>query len=152
MFHVPLFGRLRLISSATIAMFLAVLVLNWSALARAGELVVGADVDAKAVTLVIDFGGRRDERRFEVTWEPEMTALQTLVMAAADQDDFSFVHRGKGATAFVTSIDGLDNEGGKAGGRNWIFKVNGSKLTQSAGVTKLSAADVVLWKFSTSVE
>ncbi len=58
-----------------------------------------------------------------------------------------FQERGSGATAFLTQLDDLKNEGS---GRNWIYRVNGQIADRSFAVYRLEAGDTVLWKFEKS--
>lgn len=118
-----------------------------------GEAADAGTATGKTYQLVLDFADKGEKRTFSaLPWKQEMTAMDSLQQASAAEGGFEFEHRGSGATAFVTTIDGVKNEGGKEGARNWIFKINGSKSPQSAGVSPLAAGDVVLWKFSTAVE
>ena len=55
-----------------------------------------------------------------------------------------FKFKGKRATALLTKIDDIENEGQ---GRNWLYRVNRKLADRSFGVFKLKAGDTVLWKF-----
>ena len=58
----------------------------------------------------------------------------------------SFVTQGSGASAFLTEINGVKNEG--AGGRNWMYSVNGERADRSFAVYELQPGDHVLWSFT----
>ena len=55
----------------------------------------------------------------------------------------SISQQGSGASAFLTKIDGVANEG--AGGRNWMYSVNGQRADRSFAVYELQPGDHVLW-------
>ena len=112
----------------------------------------GPAVNSDTFALVVEFAPPREAQKTSLAWMEGMTVMDALRLAAASDDGFRFEHRGSGATAFVWKIDDVENQGGKERSRNWIFKVNGSKSPQSAGIAPVGAADVVLWKFSTAVE
>ena len=58
----------------------------------------------------------------------------------------SLTSTGSGASAFLTSLDGVANEG--AGGRNWTYSVNGKHADRSFAVYELQPGDHVLWTFA----
>jgi hypothetical protein len=53
--------------------------------------------------------------------------------------------KGSGQSAFVTSIDGVENQG--ADGQNWTYSVNGQMADRSYAVYELKPGDQVLWTF-----
>ena len=73
-----------------------------------------------------------------------MTALDATRLASKHKQGFAILVKGSGATAFVTSIDGVETEGQ---GKNWMYRVNGKKGDRSSGVYELRANDVVNWTF-----
>lgn len=105
----------------------------------------------QAIHLTFDLGDGQTKSAGPFPWKAEMTVLDGLSLASEGPEGIRFVHRGTGATAFVSSIADLENQGGE-NGKNWIFKVNGTKSTKSAGVHVLQSGDKVLWKFSSEIE
>ena len=99
----------------------------------------------KTVKVVIDYGDGCEKHFTAIAWKAEMTVLDATRAAQAIRGGIKFKSRGKGATAFLTSIDEVENEGR---GRNWLFDVNGKQADRSIGVFKLNAGDAVLWKFA----
>ena len=77
-------------------------------------------------------------------WREGMTVVDALGAAAKHPHGITFESRGRGASALVTRIGDLKNEGT---GRNWLYSVNGKLANVGAGAYKLSAGDVVLWEF-----
>jgi hypothetical protein len=102
-----------------------------------------ADSDA-TVRLTIDYGDGVQKVFAGIAWQEGQTVLAALESAAKHPRGIKFEHRGTGATAFVTSIDGQKNEGA---GRNWLYEVNGNPANKSCGAWTLEAGDQVLWKF-----
>jgi hypothetical protein len=102
--------------------------------------------EKQTVSLTIKFSEDQEKEFTEIRWSEEMTVLDALKAADALPEGIDFVSRGKGATAFVTSIDGIKNKG--AFGSNWVFQVNGEKADKGCGVYKLGAGDKVLWKYA----
>jgi hypothetical protein len=97
------------------------------------------------VTLTIDYGDDVEKRFKALEWRPGLTALDALEQAARHKRGIKLEHRGSGATAFVERIDDLENEG--AGGKNWLYQVNGQRAKRGAGALVLEAGDEVLWTF-----
>jgi len=112
---------------------------------------VPQESESQPFNLVVEYADAREARRMPLPWKQGMTVMDAL-RQAAEEGVIEFKSRGEGPTAFVRSIDRIENEGGGENARNWIFLINGKKSPESAGVSKISAGDVVLWKFSTSVE
>ena len=101
-------------------------------------------VEPKTVSLVVNFGDGAEKHLNRLPWREGMTVLDVMSSAARHPRGVRFEHRGRGATAFLTQIDGLKNEGG---GRNWIFRVNGKLGVRSFAVRQLKEADQVEWRF-----
>jgi hypothetical protein len=104
-------------------------------------------ISEHSVRLIIDYGDGVQKHFTALPWKKDMTVLDAMSEAKAKSHGITFQHNGSGATAFLTKIDDLQNEGG-AGKRNWIFWVNTNLGDKSSGVYKLDPSDVVLWKFS----
>ncbi len=105
----------------------------------------GADTHPdQTARLVIRLTPDQGPIEIELPATSEMTVLG--LMKRAQQDGtLEFEYRGSGETAFVTSIQGLANQG--AGGNNWIYRVNGKLGDRSIGVARIAAGDEVTWEF-----
>lgn len=99
---------------------------------------------AMTVTVVIDYSDGVEKHFTAIEWKKGFTVLDAMGAAKAHPRGIRFEHRGDGATALLTAIDDLKNEGQ---GRNWIYRVNGKLADTSFGVRELAAGDSVLWKF-----
>ena len=97
---------------------------------------------AERVTLTIDFGDRGPRQAEVTSWSEGMTVGDLLNRVRR----LSVAQQGSGASAFVTQINGVTNEG--AGGRNWIYSVNGKAADRSLGIYELRPNDHVLWTFT----
>ena len=63
--------------------------------------------------------------------------------------NLTFSYTGSGASAFLTRIDDVANEGGAAAKKNWQLWVNTSYADKSFGVYEVQPLDVVFWRFTT---
>jgi hypothetical protein len=106
------------------------------------------DASPATVKLVIDFGDGAQKAYSGLPWTEGMTVLDALTAAQAAPHGIRFEYSGTGATAFVTRIDDMANQGGGAGKKNWVYRVNGQYAKQSSGACKLRAGDKVVWFFS----
>ena len=70
-----------------------------------------ADSAPPTVRLVIDYGDGVQKHFTKLPWKEGATVLDALQGAANHRRGIEFKHRGTGATAFVTQIDDLKNEG-----------------------------------------
>jgi len=98
----------------------------------------------QVVSLAIDFGDGRREVFEPIAWRAGMTVLDVLREAA--RQDLRLSMRGTGSAAFLTEINGVENEG--AAGRNWTYSVNGQYANCSFAVYELRPGDDVLWTFA----
>jgi hypothetical protein len=114
-----------------------------SAVQNAVEL---AEAGEPAVELMIDYGDGAQKRFTRVPHQDGMTALAALRFAAKHPRGITFVSSGSGSAALVTKIDDLANEAG-AGGKNWLYRINGKLADKSCDAYVLSPGDVILWKF-----
>ncbi|MCU0959309.1 MAG: DUF4430 domain-containing protein [Pirellulaceae bacterium] len=96
------------------------------------------------VQLVVDYGDGVEKHFTALPFREGVTVLDVLESAQRHPRGIKFVHRGKAATAFLTRIDDLENEGR---GRNWVYRVNGELADCSFATFVLKAGDTVLWKF-----
>lgn len=119
------------------------LVLGTFALLASGAISVAAD-EPDTVRLVIDYHDGVEKHFNAISWKSGITVLDVMQAAKKHPRGISFEHKGKGATALLTKIDEVENEGR---GRNWLYRVNGEPGDRSMGIFELKAGDTVLWKF-----
>lgn len=119
------------------------------ALARVGTTTLGPQEDQKprVVHLIVDYSDGSEKHFPALQWREGMTVLDALRAAQSHPRGIRFESKGSGETAFLVSIDGLANEGGGSGERNWLFEVNGKLGNRSCGDFQLKASDTVKWMF-----
>lgn len=99
-----------------------------------------------AVQLSIDFGDGFQKSYRAIPWSADdMTVADAMQFAAQHAHATKFETRGENDTAFLSSIDGVKNQG--YGKRSWIFHINGSMAEESFGTVKLQVGDAILWRF-----
>lgn len=96
------------------------------------------------VTVVIDYGDGVQKHFTTIAWKQGLTVFDAMKAAQEHPRGIRFEYKGKGATAMLTKIDDLANEGR---GRNWMYRVDGEKADDSFGAHTLSSRSSVLWKF-----
>ena len=92
--------------------------------------------------LTINFGDGRPLQNESAPWREGMTVADLL----QGEPRVSLAVQGSGASAFLTQLGGVANEG--ADGRNWVYSVNGKPADRSFAVYELQANDHVLWTFA----
>ena len=128
------FQNLRLVRSI-IAVFCLALLAHCPLLAAAPQ---------PTVRLIVDYGDGVQTHYTALPWKGEMTVVDALAAAQKHPRSLKITQRGRGASALITAIGGLENEGR---GRNWLFSVNGKEADVGAGSYELQAGDSVLWEF-----
>jgi hypothetical protein len=113
------------------------------ALAIGGEI-LAAQEPASMVRLIVDYGDGVQKHFTALPWKDGMTVLDAMKAAQEHPRGVKLQYRGSGATAFLTQIDDVKNEGA---GRNWVYRVNDQLADRGFGVFQLKAGDTVLWKF-----
>ncbi len=93
------------------------------------------------VVLSIDFGGGRKTEFAAIAWHDGMSVADLMKA----WPNIAIKQKGSGESAFVTEIDGVENQG--ADGQNWIYSVNGQIADRSYAVYNLKSGDQVLWTF-----
>jgi hypothetical protein len=111
---------------------------------------VVANETNQTVSLIVNFGDGRTREWTAIAWREGMNVDDLLAAAATrnGEDVLEFARQGSGASAFLTTLDGVANEG--AGGRNWTYQVNGKRADRSFSVFELQPGDKVLWSFGGS--
>lgn len=99
--------------------------------------------------MVIDYGDGVEKHFTAIPFKQGMTALDALKYAQKHPRGIKFEGTGSGATYFITSLDGIENQAGEGQDKNWIFSVNDKKGNKSCAVTELKPTDVVRWKYET---
>jgi hypothetical protein len=94
------------------------------------------------VAITIEFGGDKPALRKQIPWSPGMTVRNLLTSASFG----TLAEKGRGESAFLVGIAGVHNEG--AGGRNWMYSVNGKRGDRSFAIYQLQPNDDVLWSFA----
>jgi hypothetical protein len=106
-----------------------------------------AQAQSAAVRLVIDYGDGVIKTITGLPWTRGSTVLDVMNAAKSRPHGISFGYTGSGASAFLTQIDDIANEGG--GKKNWQLWVNTSYADKSFAVYDVQPLDVVFWRFTT---
>ncbi len=101
--------------------------------------------EGQTVGLTIDFGNGAKRNFDALPWREGMTLDDLMQMAKQFRPGIRFEQQGTGEMAFLTSLEGLANQGG--GGNFWQFQINGIHGQQSFGSQRLAVGDRVLWTF-----
>ena len=117
-------------------------------------LVVGtagdrAHAQTATVRLVVDYGDGVVKTITGLPWAKGSTVLDVMNAAKDRPHGITFSYTGSGASAFLTRIDDVANEGGGGAKKNWQLSVNTSYADRSFGVYELQPLDVVFWRFTT---
>jgi len=100
----------------------------------------------ETVSLSIDFGNGTKKEFTALSWRPEMTVADLMEAARQFRPGLRFTQIGAGGSGFLSSLDGLANQG--AGGRNWIYQVDGQHAHVSFCLEKLEPGTHILWTFT----
>jgi hypothetical protein len=134
-----MFRNLR-VSGLVVSCLIAALAATLGATGQGAE----KDSPSRTVRLIIDYGDGVQKHFTQLRWQNGMTVLDALEAAQKHPRGIEVKYRGKGATAFLTQIDDLENQGR---GRNWVYRVNGKLADRSFARFTLKSGDTVLWKF-----
>jgi hypothetical protein len=107
-----------------------------------------AQAQTATVRLVVDYGDGVIKTITALPWSKGSTVLDVMNAAKDHPHGITFSYTGSGASAFLTRIDGVANEGG-GGRKNWQLWVNTSYADRSFGVYEVQPLDVVFWRFTT---
>jgi hypothetical protein len=97
-----------------------------------------------SIDVHVAFQGRHENITQKINLNVPATALDALrEIAKLNNIDVQF--KGNGETAFVYSIDGVENLGTK--GDNWTYRVNDQLGDRSSDVYNVKEGDKVTWMF-----
>jgi hypothetical protein len=102
----------------------------------------------ETVALEIDFGNGVRREYAALPYRDGMTVGDVLRLAQEFGPGLEFTRQGKGELSFLTSLDGVANQG--PGGRFWLYQVDGRRADVSYEVQPLVAGQRVLWQFQES--
>ena len=105
-----------------------------------------AQAQDATVRLVVDYGNGVIKTIIGLPWTKGSTVLDVMNTAKSRPHGISFGYTGNGASAFLTQIDDVVNEGG--GKKNWQLWVNTSYADKSFAVYDVQPLDVVFWRFT----
>lgn len=108
-----------------------------------------AHAQSATVRLVVDYGDGVIKTITGLPWAKGSTVLDVMNAAKERPHGISFSYTGSGASAFLTRIDDVANEGGSGAKKNWQLWVNTSYAERSFGVYEVQPLDVVFWRFAT---
>jgi len=100
----------------------------------------------ETVALTIDFGNGAKKVFAALPWQAEMTVADLLETARKFRPGIDFSQIGSGEGGFLSSLDGLANEG--ASGRNWFYRVDDRHAHVSFCLEKIEPGMHVLWAFT----
>lgn len=112
----------------------------------AGDWTPSAQPTGDVVRLEIDFGNGAKRQFSALPWRAEMTVADVLMAASDFRPSVRFTQQGEGARGFLSSLEGLSNEG--SGHRNWRYLVNDRLGETSFCLATVSPGDHVLWEFT----
>ncbi len=130
--------------AAVLAAALMIFAAAWTV--RPAEAQRGKDT----VRLVIDYGDGISKTISNLAWAKGNTVLDAMKAATARRHGISFSYTGSGASAVLTKIDDVANEGGSGKKKNWQYWVNSVYGNRSFATFQLHAGDVILWRFATA--
>jgi hypothetical protein len=104
----------------------------------------------QSVRLVVDYGDGVAKIFDPLPWSKGNTVLDVLNVAKAKPHGISFNYTGQGASAFLTDIDGVTNQGGGSSAKNWQYWVNTTYADRSFAVFEVQVTDTIFWRFTTA--
>jgi hypothetical protein len=108
-----------------------------------------AHAQPATVRLVVDYGDGVIKTITDLPWGKGSIVLDVMNAAKGRPHGITFSYTGSGASAFLTRIDDVANEGGGGAKKNWQLWINTSYADRSFGVYEVQALDVVFWRFTT---
>jgi Domain of unknown function (DUF4430) len=134
-------NRCNRLTRRSVAILLAAILLIGTA---AGDRM---QAQSATVRLVVDYGDGVIKTITGLPWAKGSTVLDVMNAAKSRPHGINFSYTGSGASAFLTRIDDVANEGGSK--KNWQPWVNTSYADKSFGVYEVQPLDVVFWRFTT---
>lgn len=105
------------------------------------------DANAQPVTLVIELDARA--RTFaDIPWTSGMTVKDVMEQAEDDAGKLSFDYAGRGETAILSAIDGVENQGAGRAAKNWLYWVGDTFATRSFAIAPVEPGQTVTWRFA----
>jgi len=108
-----------------------------------------AAAQGATVRLTVDYGDGVIKTIAALPWSKGSTVLDVMTAAKTHPHGIDFKFTGSGASAFLTQIDDVVNEGGGTDKKNWQFWVNTTYADKGFGVYEVQALDVVFWRSMT---
>ena len=102
----------------------------------------------ESISLEIDFGDGAFRRYSPIPWNDGTTVADAMELVKKHRHGVEFHNEGEGEKALLVRIEDVQNQGGDAGAKNWVYEVNGKRAIVSFAVCPLAASDTVLWKFT----
>jgi hypothetical protein len=136
-------SRCNRLTRRAAAILLAAILL---AVAAAGDR---AHAQSATIRLVVDYGDGVIKTITGLPWAKGSTVLDVMNAAKERPHGIAFSYTGSGASALLTRIDDVANEGGGGAKKNWQLWVNTSYADRSFGVYEVQPLDVVFWRFAT---
>ena len=115
-------------------------------------IVSATAAEENTVRLTVDYGDGVAKTISDLAWSKGNTVLDAMKAATSRPHGISFSYTGSGASAALTKIEDVQNQGGGAGKKNWQYWVNGAYGDRSFAAFELQAQDQVLWRFATEQE
>jgi Domain of unknown function (DUF4430) len=136
-------GRCNRLTRRAAAILLAAMLL---AIAAGGDR---APAQSATVRLVVDYGDGVIKTITGLPWAKGSTVLDVMNAAKDRPHGITFSYTGSGASALLTRIDDVANEGGGGAKKNWQLWVNTNYADRSFGVYEVQPLDVAFWRFTT---
>jgi Domain of unknown function (DUF4430) len=136
-------GRCNRLTRRAAAILLAAMLL---AIAAGGDR---APAQSATVRLVVDYGDGVIKTITDLPWAKGSTVLDVMNAAKDRPHGITFSYTGSGASALLTRIDDVANEGGGGAKKNWQLWVNTNYADRSFGVYEVQPLDVAFWRFTT---
>ncbi len=115
-----------------------------------GSTGFGAAAQTATVRLIVDYGDGVVKTITDLPWSKGATVLDVMTAAKARPHGITFNSSGSGASAFLTQIDDVANQGGGTGKKNWQLWVNTTYADKGFSAYEMQALDVVFWRFTTN--
>jgi hypothetical protein len=104
--------------------------------------------NAKAVSLLIDFGNGEHREFTALPWSLGMTVGEVLKAAQQFRPGIRFTQQGDGAMALLTAVDGVVNN--PAIDRFWFYEIDGKRAEVSFGVQQIEPGQQVRWFYASA--